>query len=118
MLQNLQERTELMTTLRDLELAPLITDLANRHVPEQQVAADSARAERTLVAAEVNDTIVQGLVAAEMALDLGQTDFARSIVARTSSHARHWIGELAGGESVEPGTAVRTGPARSGSENP
>ncbi|MBF4580131.1 AAA family ATPase [Frigoribacterium sp. VKM Ac-2530] len=39
-LQNLQERTELMTTLRDLELAPLITDLANRHVPEQQVAAE------------------------------------------------------------------------------
>jgi len=39
-LQNLQERTELMTTLRDLELTPLITDLANRHVPEQQVAAE------------------------------------------------------------------------------
>ncbi|WP_423922794.1 AAA family ATPase [Frigoribacterium sp. 2-23] len=39
-LHNLQERTELMTTLRDLELTPLITDLANRHVPEQQVAAE------------------------------------------------------------------------------
>uniref|UniRef100_UPI00313EAC40 AAA family ATPase n=1 Tax=Frigoribacterium sp. CFBP 8751 TaxID=2775277 RepID=UPI00313EAC40 len=39
-LQNLQERTELMTTLRDLELTPLITDLANRHVPEHQVAAE------------------------------------------------------------------------------
>ncbi|KQT91566.1 hypothetical protein ASG49_11155 [Marmoricola sp. Leaf446] len=96
----------------------VFTDLTMQKLVEQQVAADSARAERTLVAAEVNDTIVQGLVAAEMALDLGQTDFARSIVARTSSHARHWIGELAGGESVEPGTAVRTGPARSGSENP
>lgn len=96
----------------------VFTDLTMQKLVEQQVAADSARAERTLVAAEVNDTIVQGLVAAEMALDLGQTDFARSIVARTSSHARHWIGELAGGESVAPGTAVRTGPARSGSENP
>lgn len=39
-LNNLQERTELMTTLRDLELAPLITDLAQRHVPEAQVAAE------------------------------------------------------------------------------
>jgi hypothetical protein len=39
-LNNLQERTELMRTLRDLELAPLITDLANRHVPEAQVAAE------------------------------------------------------------------------------
>jgi PAS domain S-box-containing protein len=96
----------------------VFTDLTMQKLVEQQVAADSARAERMLVAAEVNDTIVQGLVAAEMALDLGQTDFARSIVARTSNHARHWIGELAGGESVEPGSAVRTGPARIGSENP
>ncbi|MFZ7087601.1 AAA family ATPase [Curtobacterium sp. RRHDQ10] len=39
-LHNLQERTELMTTLRDLELEPLITDLANRHVPESQVPAE------------------------------------------------------------------------------
>ncbi|BDZ49464.1 hypothetical protein GCM10025867_17050 [Frondihabitans sucicola] len=39
-LNNLQERTQLMTTLRDLELSPLITDLANRHVPEAQVAAE------------------------------------------------------------------------------
>jgi len=39
-LQNLQERTELMQTLRDLELTPLITDLAERHVPREQVAAE------------------------------------------------------------------------------
>jgi len=39
-LHNLQERTELMTTLRDLQLEPLITDLANRHVPEAQVPAE------------------------------------------------------------------------------
>ena len=39
-LHNLQERTELMTTLRDLQLQPLITDLANRHVPDTQVAAE------------------------------------------------------------------------------
>lgn len=108
----------------DLDVAGVVvrclvfTDLTMQKLVEQQVAADSARNERMLVATEVNDTIVQGLVAAEMALDLGQTDFARSIVARTSSHARHWIGELAGGESVAPGTAVRTGPATIGLENP
>jgi len=39
-LHNLQERTALVTTLRELELDPLITDLAQRHVPEQQVAAE------------------------------------------------------------------------------
>lgn len=39
-LHNLQERTELMQTLRDLQLEPLLTDLANRHVPDVQVPAE------------------------------------------------------------------------------
>ncbi|CAO1652978.1 AAA family ATPase [Salinibacterium sp. NYA9b] len=39
-LNNLQERTALMGSLRDLKLNPLIEDLAQRHVPEDQVAAE------------------------------------------------------------------------------
>jgi hypothetical protein len=39
-LHNLQERTALMATLRELELDPLIEDLARRHVPEEEVAAE------------------------------------------------------------------------------
>ena len=39
-LNNLQERTALMTELRELALDPLTLDLANRHVPEDQVAAE------------------------------------------------------------------------------
>ncbi len=39
-LHNLQERSTLMTELRDLQLDPLTTDLAVRHVPEDQVAAE------------------------------------------------------------------------------
>jgi hypothetical protein len=39
-LNNLQERSALMTTLRDLQLDPLIADLASRHVPEEQVEAE------------------------------------------------------------------------------
>ena len=39
-LHNLQERTALMKTLTDLELDPLIKDLAQRHVPEEQVEAE------------------------------------------------------------------------------
>lgn len=39
-LHNLQERTALMSSLRELELDPLIEDLARRHVPESQVAAE------------------------------------------------------------------------------
>ena len=44
----------------------------------------------------MNDTIVQGLVTAEMALDLDQHDYARAVIASTSEQARDWIGELAG----------------------
>lgn len=39
-LNNLQERTALLVTLRELELDPLLSDLAARHVPESQVAAE------------------------------------------------------------------------------
>ncbi|HEY4225714.1 MAG TPA: AAA family ATPase [Pseudolysinimonas sp.] len=39
-LQNLQERSELVSTMRSLELDPLLTDLAARHVPEEQIAAE------------------------------------------------------------------------------
>ena len=39
-LNNLQERSALMQKLRDLELDDFIADLAARHVPEEQVAAE------------------------------------------------------------------------------
>jgi hypothetical protein len=39
-LQNLQERSELVATMRTLHLDPLLTDLAARHVPEAQIAAE------------------------------------------------------------------------------
>jgi PAS domain S-box-containing protein len=92
----------------------VLTDLTSQKLVEQQLALEVARLERQRVAAEANDTIVQGLVAAEMALDLGQVEYARGLVASTSSHARHWIGELVGGTTFEPGMAVRSGPARRG----
>jgi hypothetical protein len=43
-LNNLQERSALMSTLRDLQLDPLIADLAARHVPEAQVEAELEQA--------------------------------------------------------------------------
>jgi PAS domain S-box-containing protein len=93
----------------------VLTDLTTQKLVEEQraaqVAEEVSRRERRRVATEVNDNIVQGLVAAEMALDLGQADHARELVASTSRHARDWIGELAG-DDFEPGMAVRSGPAR------
>lgn len=89
----------------------VLTDLTSQKLVEQQLAAEVARSERQRVAAEVNDTIVQGLVAAEMAIDLGQEDYARQLIASTSRHARSWIGKLAGDQQLEAGMAVRSGPA-------
>lgn len=103
----------------DVRLRCLVfTDLTMQKLVEHQVAEEAARAERQQVAIEVNDTIVQGLVAAEMALDLDHHDLARQVIARTSDHARQWIGALAGAHAVQPGTAVRSHPARAGEATP
>ncbi|WP_308465774.1 AAA family ATPase [Rathayibacter soli] len=39
-LANLQERTALLATLRELSLDPLLADLSQRHVPQQNVATE------------------------------------------------------------------------------
>ncbi|MEO6826667.1 MAG: AAA family ATPase [Microbacteriaceae bacterium] len=39
-LANLQERTALLATLRELNLDPLLADLSARHVPQQEVAGE------------------------------------------------------------------------------
>jgi len=89
----------------------VFTDLTMQKQVERQVAEDAAQAARQRVAREVNDTIVQGLVTAEMAFDLERFSEARQAIASTSLQARRWIGELAVDHQVEPGTAVRSAPA-------
>lgn len=96
----------------------VVTDLSMQKQIEQQVALEAAQAERQRVAREVNDTIVQGLVTAEMALDLERFSEARQAIASTSQQARRWIGELAVDHRVEPGTAVRSTPATTEPETP
>lgn len=91
----------------------VFTDLRMQKRIEQQMAETAAHAERQRVAREVNDTIVQGLVTAEMALDLELYSDARKAIAATSGRARRWIGELALDHQVEAGTAVRSAAASS-----
>lgn len=92
----------------------LVTDLTMQKRIDEQIALNAARelqrAHNEQVARDVNDTIVQGLVAAEMALDLGDAERARELVSRASSRARRWIGELLDSE-LQPGMAVRRSPA-------
>ena len=79
-------------------------------------AKEWVRRERNRLAREANDTIVQGLAAAEIALDLQRHEHARRIVGTTSTHARQWIGALFEGEEVRPGTATRRTPAGASTE--
>lgn len=102
--------------IEDTQLRCLVvTDLTIQKEMERELAVEMVRAEqraeRQRVVHEVNDSIVQGLVTAEMALDLGQVERAREIVAAVSDQARKWIGVLAGGEEMAPGSAVRSTPA-------
>lgn len=96
----------------------VFTDLTMQKALEHRIADEAARSERQQVAIEVNDTIVQGLVAAEMAMDLQQFDFARRVVSRTSDHARQWIGRLSSDGNLRAGAALRSHPARAGEETP
>ena len=98
----------------------VVTDLSERKETERRQAAEAARArartERLAYAREVNDAIVQGLVAAEIALDLNRAGQARKLIGATSRQARHFIGELLADEPLTPGAAVRTAAAEPGAK--
>lgn len=77
-----------------------------------QDALDQLRSqndERQHLARDVNDTIVQGLVAAELSYDLGERDQAREVLRSTSREARAWVGHLLTEcGPPRPGAAQRT----------
>ena len=65
------------------------------------------------VALEINDTVVQTLVAAETALDLGKTDLGRTLVGEAARASQAWIGQqLAASGGARPGAVRREGPSR------
>jgi len=98
----------------------MVTDLTTKKRVDEQVALAAARdlqrRHNQEVAREVNDALVQGLVAAEMALDLEDHERARALISRTSARARRWIGELVDEDRLKPGMAVRRNPAEPGVE--
>jgi hypothetical protein len=64
-------------------------------------------------ALEINDSVVQTLVAAETALDLGRAALGRRLVGEASRAARGWIGQrLVASGGARPGAVRREGPAR------
>jgi PAS domain S-box-containing protein len=85
-----------------------VTEQAETERRERQVA-DAERRQRQ--ALEVNDDIVQGLLAAWLALQLGRADDAAQIVVRTTEAAQGLVASLLREEVVDeflPGALVRT----------
>lgn len=101
-------------TSLDLDGMPMIcavlTDVTEQRRIEGQLQREQLRAERRdeglRVARELNDTVLQGLAATELALDLEERDRARGLLSETARHARSLITELIDGQLV-PGQAVR-----------
>ena len=93
---------------------------ARSRIQREAVAAHFAEAQlKRRQALEINDNVVQGLVAAVYALDQGQVESSADYLRRTLSAARAMMDDLLeplGGEGLRPGDLVRTAPAVIGAE--
>lgn len=99
--------TQDVTTLRRAQDEAI----AARARAAEEAERARVRSDRERYAREVNDSIVQGLVAAEIALDRQDAALARRLVGEASHRARHWIGELLAVEGpLRPGAARRSRP--------
>ena len=93
---------------------------AHPRLEGEAVAARLSEAQlRRRQALEINDNVVQGLVAAVYALDQGLTDTSMSYLDRTLSAARAMMDDLLDpldGVGLQPGDLVRTSPAVLGTQ--
>lgn len=93
---------------------------ARSRIEREAVAAHFAEAQlKRRQALEINDNVVQGLVAAMYALEQGQVDSSADYLARTLSAVRAMMDDLLeplGEEGLRPGDLVRAAPAVIGAE--
>jgi len=98
----------------DTLVAVFLRDAKTR-IEREAHAAHFAEAQlRRRQALEINDNVVQGLVAAVYALDQGQVESSADYLGRTLSAVRAMMDDLLeplGGEGLQPGDLVRSAPA-------
>jgi CheY-like chemotaxis protein len=125
-LTRLDGRTVLVDVTR-VELAPgegeavqvavFLRETSTRLAGEKLAALQSQAQLRRRQALEINDNVVQGLVAAAYALDAEQYPVVATYVERTLTSARAMMDELLeplDGQDLTPGDLVRSEPARIG----
>ncbi len=104
----------------DDSLVALFLRDASPRIEGEAVAARLGEAQlRRRQALEINDNVVQGLVAAVYALDIGETEASMSYLDRTLSSARAMMDDLLDpldGVGLQPGDLVRTAPAVIGTD--
>jgi len=94
-----------------------VRDITARQETERALAEAEAEVathrEQRRAAAEINDTIIQGLVLAGYALDRGDVEATRAAMNRVLGEARRIVAELQGpAEDLVPGDLRRRTPAR------
>jgi PAS domain S-box-containing protein len=104
----------------DDSLVALFLRDASPRLEGEDVAARLGEAQlRRRQALEINDNVVQGLVAAVYALDIGEVEASKSYLDRTLSSARAMMDDLLDpldGIGLQPGDLVRTTPAVIGTD--
>ena len=88
-------------------------DVSERRRAEQDRRLLSEAHLRQIQAREINDEIVQRLVVAQLALELGDPRRANDALQSTLATARHLVTGLLGPGPVEPGSLRRSAPAES-----
>ena len=88
-------------------------DVSERRRAEQDRQLLSEAHLRQAQAREINDEIVQRLVVAQLALELGDEDRAKGALQSTLATVRHLVTGLLGPGPIEPGTLRRSTPAES-----
>ncbi|WP_275756179.1 DEAD/DEAH box helicase [Salinibacterium metalliresistens] len=94
-LHNLQERTALTSSLRELQLDPLIEDLARRHAPEQVVAVELEQAWWTSALESLLEADRALLAANTSVLDRLEADFRLVDEAHAAGNAQLLTWQLA-----------------------
>jgi hypothetical protein len=82
-------------------------DISDRRQAEHDRRRLSEAQLRQLQAREINDEIVQRLVVAQLAFELGEVDRATNALHSTLSTARRLVTELLGEGPIEPGSLRR-----------
>ena len=103
-----------VSPIRDADGTVLGASAVARDISDRRRAEEARRAQ----ALELNDDVVQGLVAAQYAFELGRAEEAERSVRATLAAARRIVADLFGSQPPRPGDLQRSRPTDLGGGSP